>query len=199
MICIWSSSCLQCFGTVGWEGGQEGQPACKNLSGEVLAWLSVWSEVQTICKWSSWCHCHPSSLASLKSRMVYLSGAGLPDCPGKEAMKRMWLIKKMYRCVVLLWSSSSCYSPWRHCNLCLTWPVVLHFQLPSTYCPLASIRTDWSDGASFSALTLLEGHVICKITCASCPKNTRGDTGKCEIFVDENKLIFVTKTLTEIR
>jgi len=29
---------------VGW---QEGHPACKKLSGEVLAWLSVWSEVQT--------------------------------------------------------------------------------------------------------------------------------------------------------
>jgi len=27
-------------------------PACKNLSGEVLAWLSVWSEVQT-CIWPS--------------------------------------------------------------------------------------------------------------------------------------------------
>jgi len=29
---------------VGW---QEGHPACKKLSGEVLAWLSVWGEVQT--------------------------------------------------------------------------------------------------------------------------------------------------------
>jgi len=29
---------------VGW---QEGHPACKKLSGGVLAWLSVWSEVQT--------------------------------------------------------------------------------------------------------------------------------------------------------
>jgi len=29
---------------------QEGHPACKKLSGEVLAWLSVWSELQTcIC------------------------------------------------------------------------------------------------------------------------------------------------------
>jgi len=28
-------------------GQQEGHPACKKLSGEVLAWLSVWSEVQT--------------------------------------------------------------------------------------------------------------------------------------------------------
>jgi len=26
-------------------GRQEGQPACKKLSGGVLAWLSVWSEV----------------------------------------------------------------------------------------------------------------------------------------------------------
>ena len=29
---------------VGW---QEGHPACKKLSGEVLVWLSVWSKVQT--------------------------------------------------------------------------------------------------------------------------------------------------------
>ena len=34
---------------VGW---QQGHPACKNLSGGVLAWLSVWSEVQT-CIWPS--------------------------------------------------------------------------------------------------------------------------------------------------
>jgi len=27
-------------------GRQEVHPACKKLSGEVLAWLSVWSEVQ---------------------------------------------------------------------------------------------------------------------------------------------------------
>ena len=33
-------------------GQQEGHPACKKLSGGVLAWLSVWGEVQT-CIWSS--------------------------------------------------------------------------------------------------------------------------------------------------
>jgi len=33
-------------------GRQEGHPACKKRSGEVLAWLSVWSEVQT-CVWPS--------------------------------------------------------------------------------------------------------------------------------------------------
>jgi len=35
--------------SVGW---QEGHPACKKLSGGVLAWLSVWSKVQT-CMWPS--------------------------------------------------------------------------------------------------------------------------------------------------
>jgi len=33
-------------------GRQEGHPACKKQSGGVLAWLSVWSEVQT-CLWAS--------------------------------------------------------------------------------------------------------------------------------------------------
>ena len=51
---------------VGW---QEGHPTCKKLSGGLLAWLSVWSEVQT-CMWPSWCHCHSLSLAPVKSRLV---------------------------------------------------------------------------------------------------------------------------------
>ena len=34
-----------------------------------MAWLSVWSEVQT-CIWPSWCHCHSLSLASVKFRLV---------------------------------------------------------------------------------------------------------------------------------
>jgi len=34
-------------------GRQEGHPSCIKLSGEVLAWLSVWNEVQMICMWSS--------------------------------------------------------------------------------------------------------------------------------------------------
>ena len=42
---------------------------CKKLSSEVLAWLSVWSEVQT-CIWPSWCHCHSLSLAPVKSSLV---------------------------------------------------------------------------------------------------------------------------------
>ena len=54
-------------------GRQEGHPACKKLSGRLLAWLSVCSEVQT-CIWPSWCHCHSLYLASVKSRLF------LPFC-----------------------------------------------------------------------------------------------------------------------
>ena len=34
-------------------GHQEEHPACKKLSDEVLVWLSVWSEVQIVCLWST--------------------------------------------------------------------------------------------------------------------------------------------------
>jgi len=39
-------------------GHHEEHPASKKLCDEVLVWLSVWSEVQMICIWSSWCYCH---------------------------------------------------------------------------------------------------------------------------------------------
>ena len=63
-VCVWAFSALTLL-----VGRQEGYPACKKLSGGVLAWLFVWSEVQT-CIWPSWCHCHSLSLASVKSRLV---------------------------------------------------------------------------------------------------------------------------------
>ena len=50
-------------------GRQEGHLACKKWSGGVLAWLSVWSELQT-CIRPCWFHCHSLSLASVKSRSV---------------------------------------------------------------------------------------------------------------------------------
>jgi len=52
-----------------WWGGRKCIRPVKKLSDGVLEWLSVWSEVQT-CIWSSWCHCHSLSLASVKSRLV---------------------------------------------------------------------------------------------------------------------------------
>ena len=63
MSVLWS---LQCFDTVGWAAGWAS--ACKKLSGGVLAWLSVWSKVQT-CIWPSGFHCHSLSRFS-KFRLV---------------------------------------------------------------------------------------------------------------------------------
>jgi len=68
---------------VGW---QEGHPACKKLSGEVLACLSVWSEVQMIAYGSADATATPSSLAPVKSRMVHVSGAGLPRLTWKRPL-----------------------------------------------------------------------------------------------------------------
>jgi len=78
------SKCFQCFDTVGWVSGRAS--GLYKLSVEVLTWLSVWSEVQMICIWSSWWHCH---LIISCSRMVYLSGASLLRLSWKEAIKRM--------------------------------------------------------------------------------------------------------------
>ena len=52
-----------------WLGGRKGIRPVENLSGAVLARLSVWSEMQT-CVWPSWCYCHLLSLASVKFRLV---------------------------------------------------------------------------------------------------------------------------------
>ena len=83
---------------VGW---QEGHPACKKLSGGVLAWLSAWSEVQT-CIWPSWCHCHSLSFASVKSTLVFtfLVPAHLGS-PGQRAVK--WMCVGCVCVTVLQW------------------------------------------------------------------------------------------------
>jgi len=71
-------------------GSQEEHPAYKKLSGEVLAWLSVWSEMQMICIWSSWSHWHPitSCFIKIQISLTFLVPA-YPGCPGKEAFKRV--------------------------------------------------------------------------------------------------------------
>jgi len=75
-------------------GHQEGHPACKKLTGGVLAWLSVWSEMQT-CIWPSCCHCHSLSLASVKS-IIQIGFTFLvlahPGSPGKRAVKRVCVL-----------------------------------------------------------------------------------------------------------
>jgi len=66
-------------------GRQEEHLACKKLSDEVLVWLSVYSKVQMLCIWSSWCHCHPI----ISCFITILNGLTFPGCPGKKAIK--WL------------------------------------------------------------------------------------------------------------
>jgi len=51
-------------------GHQEEYLSCKKLSDEVLALLSVWSEVQMICICAADATATPLSLASLKSGLV---------------------------------------------------------------------------------------------------------------------------------
>ena len=50
-------------------GSRKGIRPVKNLSSEVLAWLSVWSKVQT-CIWPSWYQWRSLSLAPVKSTLV---------------------------------------------------------------------------------------------------------------------------------
>jgi len=56
-------------------GHQEEHLACNNLRDEVLAaWLSVWSKVQMICIWTSWCHCYPiiSCFIKIQNGLTFL-------------------------------------------------------------------------------------------------------------------------------
>jgi len=56
-------------------GRQDEHPASKNWVTGCWCGCLSWSEVQIVCMWSSWCHCHsktPSSLASFKSRVMVL-------------------------------------------------------------------------------------------------------------------------------
>jgi len=62
----------------------------EKLSDEMLAWLSVWSEVRMIYIRSSWCHCHRiiSCFIKIQIGLSFLVPA-YPVCPGKEAIKRV--------------------------------------------------------------------------------------------------------------
>jgi len=65
-------------------GQQEGHPACKKLNCEVLAWLSVWSDLQMICIRPADATATPSSLVPVETRMAYLSHATWPRLSWKK-------------------------------------------------------------------------------------------------------------------
>jgi len=68
---------------------------------EVLAWLSVWSEMHMICIWSSWCHCQSviSCFIEIQIGLTFLVLA-YPGCPGKQAVK--WVSVCLSVCLCLL-------------------------------------------------------------------------------------------------
>ena len=82
-----------------WLGDRKGIRSVKKLSGGVLAWLSIWSEVQT-CIWRSWCHCHSLSLASVKIQIgfTFLVPAHLGS-PGQRAVKRVCVCVCLWTCL----------------------------------------------------------------------------------------------------
>ena len=89
-------------------GQHKAHLACKKLSGGVLAWLSVWSEVQT-CLWPSWCHCHSLSLASCFSKIrigfTFLIPAH-PGSPGQMAIKWVCECLQPFSGTIISWVQS---------------------------------------------------------------------------------------------
>jgi len=72
-----------------WLGGRKGIRSEKKLSGGALAWLSVWSEMQT-CVWPSWCHFHSMSLASEKNQIGFtFLVLAHPGSLGQRAVKQV--------------------------------------------------------------------------------------------------------------
>jgi len=69
-------------------GRQEGHPACKKLSGGVLAWLSVWSEVQTDMAQLMPLPLTVSCFSKIQIGFTFLVLAQ-PGSPGKKAVKRV--------------------------------------------------------------------------------------------------------------
>ena len=93
-------------------GRQEGHPACKNLSGGVLASLSIWSEVQT-CScwmtriWPNWCHCH--SLSQVQIGLTFLVSAD-SSSPGQRAVKRVCVYSELIVAKINIFGKSQ--EPW---------------------------------------------------------------------------------------
>ena len=106
-------------------GRQEGHPACKKLSGRVLAWLSVWSKVQT-CIWPQLMPLllTVSCFSEIQIGFTFLVLAH-PGSPRKRAVK--WV------CVQVYFTLSPV------CSL----PKNVRFEMGALYCFCPGCREPW--------------------------------------------------------
>jgi len=113
---------------------QEEHPVCVKLSDEVLAWLSVWSQVQMICIWSSWCHCLPIVSCFIKIQIgstflvpvKWVSCRLVEDTGIKQVSYGMWLIDDTQCVCVCMYVADWCS---RTAQSQTAWPTTA--QLPS--------------------------------------------------------------------
>ena len=79
-------------------GYQEEHVACKKLSAMMLVSLYVWSEVEMLCIWSSWCHCHPiiSCFIKIEIALTFLVPS-YPGCPEKRPLNVCLFVWRMSR------------------------------------------------------------------------------------------------------
>jgi len=84
-----------------WLGVRKSIRPLKKLSNQ-MAWLSVWSEMQMIYIWSSWCHCHPiiSCFTKIQIGLTFLLPA-LPGCPRKDVLSgRLSVLAWLKTCIL---------------------------------------------------------------------------------------------------
>ena len=109
---IYAASALNSSSALTLVGQREMHLARTKLSDKVLVWISIWSKVQMICLWSSWCHCHSivSCFTKIQNASSFLVLA-YPDYPRKEAVKwALWLLL----CMLQVWIDLLGFSA--HCS-----------------------------------------------------------------------------------
>ena len=133
LVTVWVFGlCLQCFDTVDWASGFE------ILSDEVLAWLVVWSEMQMICIWSSWCYCVCLCVCLCVCTSVYMS---LSVCLYVCVCMYICLCLCVYVCVCLL-SVCLCVYVYVYVSVCMSVYMSLSVYVCVCVCVCSASRLD---------------------------------------------------------
>jgi len=112
------------------------EEACKKLHGRVLVWLSVWSEVQIVCTWSSWCDCipKPHHLLLVRRLVTVMTVVCVCLCRSGAHKKSTHWAQSVMSTIAL--SSHICFQPVSVC-VCL-------YQCCSWYCWSSQIFRQFS-------------------------------------------------------